>query len=125
MNYLILKQIHAGFGYLTVTLFALRGLMMLYKPVWLTNTGLRALPHIIDTLLLASAIGLLAIGGINPLNVPWLMAKITALILYIVLGSIALKRGKTRKTRTIALGLAILTGIYIIMVARTKLIWPF
>ena len=125
LNYLFLKHAHAGFAYLTVTLFALRGLMMLYRPAWLNHKAIRILPHVIDTLLLTCAIGMLVIAELNPFIVPWLLAKIIALLLYIVLGTIALKRGKTRRSRTVALVLALLTAIYIIAVAKTKLVWPF
>ena len=125
MNYLFLKHAHAGFAYLTVTLFALRGLMMLYRPAWLNKRAMRILPHVIDTLLLSCAIGMLIVADLNPFIVPWLLAKIIALLLYIVLGTIALKRGKTRRSRIIALVLALLTVIYIIAVAKTKLVWPF
>lgn len=125
MNYLFLKHAHAGFAYLTVTLLVLRGLMMLYKPAWLGNKVIRILPHVIDTLLLACAIAMLVMADLNPFIVPWLLAKIIALLLYIVLGSIALKRGKTRQGRIVALVLALLTVIYIIAVAKTKLVWPF
>ena len=125
MSYLFLKHAHAGFAYLTASLFTLRGLMMLYKPTWLSSKTMRILPHVIDTLLLGCAVAMLVIADLNPFIVPWLLAKIIALLLYIVLGTIALKRGKTRRGRTVALVLALLTVIYIIAVAKTKLVWPF
>ena len=53
-------------------------------------------------------------------NGGWLVAKIVGLLVYIVLGTIALKRGRTRRTRAAALIGAIATFGYIAMVALTK-----
>jgi len=50
----------------------------------------------------------------------WLVAKIVGLLVYIVLGTIALKRGKTRRMRVGAFVAAIATFVYIVMVALTK-----
>jgi len=59
----------------------------------------RVAPHIVDTVLLGSALALAWAGGFDPLRVPWLEAKLAGLAIYIVLGTIALKRGRTRWTR--------------------------
>lgn len=124
-TYFILKQAHAGFAYLTILSFCLRGFLMWVKPEWLKVLPVRILPHIIDTFLLALGIAMLVIADMNPLEYPWLMAKIIALVFYVVLGTIALKRGKTRKARGIAFVLSLMTVLYILMVAKTKLVWPF
>lgn len=80
----------------------------------------RALPHAIDTLLLASALALAWVGGFNPLAVPWLEAKLVGLVLYILAGTIALRRGRTRTTRAAAFAVALATFAYIVSVALTK-----
>jgi uncharacterized membrane protein SirB2 len=87
---------------LSYSLFFLRGLWVLRVSPIIHQRWVRIAPHIIDTVLLGSAITLAAQLGISPLTTPWLLAKIIALLLYIVLGSIALKRGKTRRLRLIA-----------------------
>lgn len=80
----------------------------------------RILPHIIDTVLLASAIALLFKIQQYPLSHPWLTAKVVALVAYIILGSYALKRGGTRKARIRALIGAYAVFFYIAAVALTR-----
>jgi uncharacterized membrane protein SirB2 len=53
-----------------------------------------------------------------PLSASWLTMKVALLIVYIVLGSIALKRGRTRAIRTMAFFAALATVGYIFTVAR-------
>jgi len=65
----------------------------------LARRWVRVLPHVVDTALLASAIALAVALGQYPLVNGWLTAKLAGLLAYIVLGSIALKRGRTRKIR--------------------------
>jgi len=83
----------------------------------------KVLPHVIDSLLLGSAIALLVVLQLSPLESPWLMAKIVALLLYIGLGLVALRFGRAKKTRVVAWVLALLTGAYIVSVAYSKSPW--
>ncbi len=91
----------------------------------LQSRAARTLPHVIDTVLLVSAIFLLFQWRLSPLEQPWLLAKIIALCCYIGLGMIALRFGSTRRVRGIAWLLALLTAGYIICVAISKTPWPF
>jgi uncharacterized membrane protein SirB2 len=50
----------------------------------------------------------------------WLSAKVIALVIYILLGMVALKRGRSRKVRITAWLLAIVTFAYIVAVAMTR-----
>src|SRR5690606_9414946 len=86
----------------------------------LQRRWVKVVPHLVDTVLLASAIGLALWSAQYPLQRPWLTAKVMALILYIVLGSVALKRGRTRNTRVAALVAALATFGYIVGVALTR-----
>lgn len=79
----------------------------------------RIAPHVVDTVLLISAITLAWKLGISPLSTPWLAAKIAALLLYIAAGMIALKYGKTKRTRLIAWMAGQLVFLYIVSVALT------
>jgi len=97
----------------------MRGVWMLRAAPILQQRWVKVLPHIVDTVLLLSAITLAIQLSISPLSYPWLMAKIIALLLYIVLGTIAIKRGKTRKIRLAAWLSAQLVFIYIVAVALT------
>jgi uncharacterized membrane protein SirB2 len=79
---------------------------------------MRVLPHVVDTVLLASAIALALLLHQYPFVDGWLTAKLLALAAYIVLGSIALKRGPTRAIRAVAWIGALVALAYIIAVAR-------
>ncbi|MGL6071964.1 SirB2 family protein [Craterilacuibacter sp.] len=122
--YLMIKHAHAGFAYLTLISFAIRAGLMLASSPLLQNKVVRILPHIIDTLLLACAVALVVIGG-WPLSSPWIVAKIVALLAYIALGTIALKRGRTLQIRQAALLMSFALLAYLFAVAKTKMIFPF
>ncbi|MFC3624831.1 SirB2 family protein [Vogesella amnigena] len=125
MDYQTLKHAHAGLAYLSVTLFALRAALSYLKPALLQSKLLRIAPHVVDTGLLAAAITLAVWAGFSPHNQPWLAAKILALIAYIVLGTLGLKRLQGSPRRGPVLLLALAMPIYIIAVAKTKMVWPF
>ena len=118
-----LKLLHAGSALLSISGFALRGYWMLTDNPRLRSRPARVLPHILDTLLLASAIGMLVIWQANPFEFAWLSAKIGALLCYIGLGMVAFRFGKTRLVRVIACGMALLVAAYIVAVAFTKSPW--
>jgi uncharacterized membrane protein SirB2 len=124
MSYLALKHLHLVCVGLSAALFFLRGLLMLGRPEALLARWARVLPHVVDTVLLTAAIGLLVVGQINPLAQPWLLAKIGALLVYIGLGTVALKRGRTRGVRLGAWLAALAVLLYIVVVAMTKQVWP-
>jgi len=125
MNYLLLRDIHITCAILTGLGFLLRGVWMLRGSALLHHRLARTLPHVNDTLLLGSAVWMAARLGQYPLVTPWLTAKLAALLGYIVLGSIALKRGRDRRTRTLALLAALLCYGYILSVARSRTPFPF
>lgn len=99
MSYAAIKFLHLGSVLLSYILFFLRGIWVLRASPLMQQRWVRIAPHLIDTVLLASAITLAFMLGISPVTAPWLAAKIIALLLYIVLGSFALKRGKTRRAK--------------------------
>ena len=120
MSYIILKHIHLSFVALTFISFSVRGFWMLSESALLQKKWVSIAPHIIDTTLLSSAIALAVMLQISPLEQTWLLAKIIGLLVYILLGTFALKRGKTKKVRVSAFILALLTFGYIVKVALTK-----
>ena len=115
-----LKFIHIGFALLSIAGFTLRGYWMLTDNLLLNHRAAKAFPHIIDTLLLASAIGMLLVWNISPLELNWLTAKIVGLLAYIILGMIALRFGRTKKEKGVARLLALLSAGYIVSVAYSK-----
>ncbi|MFA5825136.1 MAG: SirB2 family protein [Gallionellaceae bacterium] len=99
MSYTSIKILHLASVLISYSLFFMRGLWVLRASHVMQQRWVKIAPHIIDSVLLGSAITLAALLGISPFTAPWLAAKIIALLPYIVLGSIALKRGKTRQTK--------------------------
>lgn len=123
-TYLLLKQIHVSTAVISITLFVVRGIWMMAWPHLLTLKTVRVIPHIVDTILLASALLLAWHISQYPFMHGWLTAKIIALAVYIVLGSIALKYGSSKSVRIIAWVLALATFAYIVAVAITKQVVP-
>jgi uncharacterized membrane protein SirB2 len=122
VDYAALKLLHMGCAGASATLFMLRGAIM-----WRGAScprALRVLPHLLDTVLLGSALALAVWSGQSPHTHPWLAAKLAALLAYIVLGSVALKRGRTPLARRAALLAALATLLYIVLVAINKQPWP-
>ena len=120
MSYLLLKHVHMTFAAISGTLFLVRGLWMLAASPMLEKTWVRTLPHVADSLLLASALSLAWWSRMSPASTPWLGAKIAALVVYILLGSVALKYGKTRLARLGAFIAALACLGYIVATALTK-----
>jgi uncharacterized membrane protein SirB2 len=116
--YLVLRNVHIACAVLTISLFVLRGALMLAQSPWQQNVVLRYLPHVVDTVLLTTALMLTTVIRQYPFAAGWLTAKVVLLVLYIVLGSVALKRGRTRRIRVAALVAALLTVGFLVTVAR-------
>jgi len=142
MGYSLLKQLHLTTIAVTLALFVLRGIWMMTAPARLQTRWGRILPHVNDTLLLASGISLAVLLQQYPFVHGWLTAKFFALVLYIVLGtcalkdadplraqarveSHALKRGKTQGQRIAAWIAALLVFAYMVAVALTHNPLPF
>jgi uncharacterized membrane protein SirB2 len=120
MDYLAVKHLHMGCAALSGSLFLLRGVWMLRASPLLQRRWVRIAPHCIDTVLLVSALVLVFWSGQYPFAQPWLGAKVVALLMYIALGTVALKRRNAP-----AFGAALLTFGYIVAVAITRQVVPF
>ena len=116
--YLLLRHVHIGCAILTIALFVLRGALMLAESTWQRNVVLRYLPHVVDTVLLTSALMLTTVIHQYPFSTGWVTMKVVLLVVYIVLGSIALKRGRTKSIRVAALVAALATIGFLVTVAR-------
>jgi uncharacterized membrane protein SirB2 len=123
--YTTLKAIHLASVTLSVALFIVRLGWSYAAPARLELRWVRILPHIIDTILLVSAIGLTMALHQYPFVHAWLTAKVLALVVYIVSGSFALKRARTRAGRRIATLVALASVTYIVAVALTRDPVPF
>lgn len=125
MNYTAIKNIHIACVALSGSLFLLRGIWSLRESAMLRQRWVKVVPHIIDTLLLASALTMVVLSGQYPFVQGWLTAKVVALVLYIVLGSVALKRGKTKPARYGAFIGALAVFGYMVGVAVTRRVMVF
>lgn len=119
MDASLLKPIHITCVALSYSLFFVRGIWMLRESPLLQQRWVKIAPHTVDTALLTSAILLAWQLGYSPLTSPWLATKIVALLLYIVIGSVAIKRGKTKRIRLAAWLAAQMVFFYIVSVAVT------
>jgi uncharacterized membrane protein SirB2 len=125
MSYLILKNLHLATLTITLALFLLRGAWMMADSPRLQSRWVRIVPHVNDTLLLLSGIALAVLIQQYPLVHGWLTAKLFALIAYIVLGTVALKRGKTKPQRIVAWFAALGVFGYMVAVALAHDPLPF
>lgn len=114
MNYLAIKHLHMTAAGLSILFFVVRAYWSVTGSDKLQHRLVKTLPHVIDTVLLLAGIALAAMIGANQ---PWILAKIVALIAYIGVGTIAIKRGKTARTRGIAALVAVAIFVYIVGVA--------
>jgi uncharacterized membrane protein SirB2 len=120
MVYVLLKGVHAGSAALSIAGFVVRGVLMLRDSPWLQSRLARVAPHVVDTVLLGSAIALAWLSGQYPFAQSWLTAKVLGLLAYIALGTIALKRGRGRPVRAAAFVLALAAVTYVVSVAFTR-----
>lgn len=112
-----LKLAHVALVTASGLLFALRGAAVQAGAAWAMRRPWRLLSYAIDTLLLAAGATLWWLLGLHPVRDPWLGTKLALLLLYIVLGSLALKRGRTPAVRRASYGAALATYLFIASVA--------
>ena len=124
-SYLIVKSLHVLCAALTLVSFTTRGIWMWRDAPQLQRRWVRVVPHIVDTVLLASAGTLVVITHQYPGPVAWLNAKLAALVLYIALGTVALRRGRSMTVRRGAFVAALCVFLYIVLVALTRQPVPF
>jgi uncharacterized membrane protein SirB2 len=116
----VIKIIHVSFATLSISGFIIRGIWMMQQSNYLQKKWVKVLPHIIDTFLLLSAIILAIKLSVNPFEQFWLLSKIIALLVYIGLGMVALRYGRSLLQRKIAWVFSILVFSYIVLVAISK-----
>ena len=120
MFYLALKHLHVTCVVISGSGFFLRGLWMLSESPRLNQRWVRIVPHVVDTVLLGSAISMAVITSQYPFAQNWLTAKLIGLLVYILSGAMALKRGKSKATRAVFFAAALLAFAYIVTVALTR-----
>ena len=124
MSYFTLKYVHVACVVFSYVFFFVRGVWMMRESRLLALRWAKVMPHVIDTVLLASAIALALMIRQYPFVTPWLTAKVVGLVVYIALGMVALKRGKTKSARVAAWLAAQAVFLYVVAVALTKSMLP-
>jgi uncharacterized membrane protein SirB2 len=118
--YVLVKYVHVGSVVVSIAGFIARGGLMLAGSPLLQARFVRVAPHIVDTVLLASALILAWMLQQYPFVHGWLTAKVIGLLVYIALASLALRR-----RQPLALAGALLAAGYVVAVALTKNPLPF
>ena len=123
MDYFAIKTVHQTAAALSLAGFFARGLAGLLGASWIRGRLAKILPHLVDTVLLGSALWLAWTLRLTPATAPWLLAKIIGLLVYIGLGVLALRPGQPVGVRAVAWLAALATFGWIVSVAMTKNPW--
>ena len=120
MDFAAWKLLHQTTAALSLAGFVARGLGSFAQAAWVRHRFTRVVPHVVDTLLLLSALVMAWTLRLTPGNAPWLTAKIAGLLLYIGLGMLALRPGRPLALRITAWVAALAVFGWIVSVAITK-----
>lgn len=113
-HYFLIKHLHMTAAGLSIVFFVVRAWWSVRESPLLHRRWVRVAPHIIDTALLALGVALMVMLRFWPHQHPWLAAKLIGLVLYIVLGTVAIKRGRTPAQRGLGAAAAVLVFAYIV-----------
>lgn len=126
IDYTTLKFIHVALAFASVAGFIARAVPSLrHDRRWMERRWLHALPHAVDTLLVASGAWIAVSVGWHPLAHPWFGTKLVLIVVYIVLGWLALQPGRPRAIRIALLVAALAVFGWVVAVAKNKLPLPF
>ena len=119
-TYMALKHTHMLCALLSLVFFVVRSLWAFQDSAMLQKKWVKISPHVIDTVFLLSAIGLVIILQQYPFVSAWVTVKLIGLVVYIGLGLMTLKKAKNNAQRAVFFALALLTYFYILGVAMHK-----
>ena len=122
---MVIKYIHVAFVLLTFLSFSIRVYWMYTGSPLLRKKLVKILPHVIDTILLGSGLAMAIMYYGAFYRQQWLDIKLLGVVIYIILGMVALKSGKTRSIRLAAAIGAWLVFFYIIYIAWKNAVIPF
>jgi uncharacterized membrane protein SirB2 len=125
LQYADLRLLHISLAIASLSGFALRWAWLMRGSPLFRHRLTSIVPHVLDTLFLASAIWLAITIRQYPFTHAWLTAKLFGLIAYIVLGSLALRDASTAGGRSTAFLAALVTFAWVVSVARLKSAWGF
>ncbi|MFY0989199.1 SirB2 family protein [Halomonas sp. C05BenzN] len=113
-HYALIKQLHMTAAGLSLALFVVRAWWSVRESPRLGQRWVKVLPHLIDTALLVLGVLLMVMLSMWPQHHPWLAAKLVALLVYIGLGTLAIKRGSTPGARALAGLAAVAVFLYMV-----------
>ena len=124
--YSIIKNLHLSIIVISVLLFILRFIWTLTQSQMMEKKWLKIVPHVVDSGLLLSALALCVMLGQYPFVDPWLTEKMLGLLMYIFMGTIALKTGKTGFMRAVGFvgALSWLAFMGVIAITKQALLFP-
>ena len=120
MDYATLKLVHQTAVPLSISGFFVRGAASLAGAAWVRGRTAKTLPHVVDSVLLLSALLMAGMLRLTPDRAPWLLAKIIGLVVYVVLGVVALRPGRPPAVRATAWLAALAVAAWIVSVAIIK-----
>jgi uncharacterized membrane protein SirB2 len=118
-----IKFVHVIAVIASGSLFALRAVLLQLVPGWARAAPVRYLSYSIDTVLLTAALMLMTVLHQYPIVHSWLTVKIALIVVYIVLGSWALKRARGRRSQVAFAAAALLVFGFVVSIARTHSAW--
>jgi len=118
-HYQAIKNAHVTFVSVSVALFVARGIAVQMRARWPMRALVRRASVVIDTLLISAGGLLWWMLSLNPVRERWLGAKLLLVVVYIVVGSFALKRAPTQATKAIALVASMICVAVVAVIALT------
>lgn len=113
-HYFLIKHLHMTLAVVSLAFFILRAWWSVREVPYLQRRWVRIAPHIIDTGLLALGVWLMIMLRFWPQHHPWLVAKLVGLVVYILIGTVAIKRGRSPAQRGVAAIAAVVVFLYIV-----------
>lgn len=111
---------HIALVVLSVGVFSLRWIGVLAGGRWPLQRRARVVSVLFDTALLCAGATLWWLLKLHPLQQPWLGTKLALLVVYIVLGTFALKRARTWVGKLLFGLLALAVVVQMVAVAQTR-----
>jgi uncharacterized membrane protein SirB2 len=102
--YAALKIIHVASVVLSFALFAIRGGNVLSGKAAPGGRAMRILPHVLYTVLLLSALSMVAINKQYPWVNAWTAVKLSGLVVFVIFGTLAFRGSRGRQALFFVLG---------------------
>lgn len=114
-----IKFVHVTAVIASGVLFLVRGSLVQAGVAWAMAAPVRYLSYMIDTVLLATALALVGVLPVEVFANGWLTVKVVLLVVYVGLGTFALKRGRTAAVRRACFVAALVAYVCMYVIART------